>query len=170
MRTFTSADGSKTLRAKLVGCDPAAGTATIVREDGRRMAINLSVFSEADRAYARDWYQTSMAGRRLALRLTPNEAMVGERKTNNARIRDYAAGFDIALRNNGAASLDDIEVRYRVFYYRDGERGVKRQHLTADGTTRVSTIAARTDQSIRTDPVTLFNQRPLPPSQCTGGT
>ena len=52
----------------------------------------------------------------------------------------------------------------------DGVKGTKNQDLVASGQTNISSIPPRTDQNLATEKVNLTKIRPLPASQCTGGT
>ena len=61
-------------------------------------------------------------------------------------------------------------MKYRIFYTVDGVKGVKNQDLVASGETNISSIFPRTDQNIATSTVQLTKIRPLPASQCVGGT
>ena len=63
----------------------------------------------------------------------------------------------------------DVRLDYRVFYYKDPEKGSKVSHYE-DGSLNISEIAPRESQKFETTPVALMRQRPLPASQCKGGT
>jgi len=170
MRTFTSADGSKTLQAKVLDVSAAKQTARILRSGGTTMTIPLKALSTNDQAYLKEWYQSSMAGRRLAIRVNDEEVKTGESKANNGRVTAYDSRFKLNVRNNGDSAFENIEVKYCIFYTIDGVDGAKNQELVNNGQTNISSIAPRTDQDITTNTVKLTKVRPLPASQCVGGT
>ena len=170
MRTFTSADGSKTLQAKVLDVSAAKQTARILRSGGTTMTIPLKALSTNDQAYLKEWYQSSMAGRRLAIRVNDEEVKAGESKANNGRVTAYDSRFKLNVRNNGDSAFENIEVKYCIFYTIDGVDGAKNQELVTNGQTNISSIAPRTDQDITTSTVKLTKVRPLPASQCVGGT
>ncbi|MFP6872321.1 MAG: hypothetical protein VCA55_02335 [Verrucomicrobiales bacterium] len=170
MRTFTSSEGSKTLQAKMLDYSAAKGTARILRSDGKTMTIPVKALSETDQTYIKDWYQSSMAGRRLAIRVSDEEVKTGERKANNGRVTAYDSRFKLNVRNNGDSAFEDIEIKYCIFYTIDGVDGAKNRELVTNGQANISSIAPRTDQDIATDAVKLTKVRPLPASQCVGGT
>ena len=170
LRTFTSADGSKTLKAKVLDVSAAKQTARIQRSDGKSMTIPLKALCSDDQLFLKEWYQSSMAGRRLAIRISDEEVKTGESKANNGRVTAYDSRFNLNVRNNGDSSFENIEVKYCIFYTIDGVDGAKNQELVSNGQANISNIAPRTDQDITTNAVKLTKVRPLPASQCVGGT
>jgi hypothetical protein len=170
MRTFTSSQGSKTLQAKVLDYSTAKGTAKILRSDGKTMTIPVKALSETDQTYIKDWYQSSMAGRRLAIRVSDEEVKTGESKANNGRVTAYDSRFKLNVRNNGDSAFEDIEIKYCIFYTIDGVDGAKNKEIVTNGQANISNIAPRTDQDITTGAVKLTKVRPLPASQCVGGT
>jgi hypothetical protein len=170
MRTFTSAEGGKTLQAAIVDYSPASGTAKIKRSDGKVMNVPLKSLSEADRDYIDGWYQSTMATRKLAVSIKDEESKAGESKTNNAKIRKFSSHFNINVRNNGEAAFEDLDIKYRIFYYHDAAKGQTNVHRTSDGEHKIGNLIARTDSIMKTTSVQLTSVRPLPASQCSGGT
>ena len=112
MRTFTSADGSKTLQAKMLDYSAAKSTAKILRSDGKAMTIPVKALCDTDQAYIKEWYQSSMAGRRLAIRVSDEEVKTGESKANNGKVTAYDSRFKLNVRNNGDNAFEDIEIKY----------------------------------------------------------
>lgn len=170
MRTFTSADGSKTLKAKVLDYSQAKGTVKMVREGGKVMTFPVKALCEEDNKYLVSWYQTTMAARKLAVRISDQEEKTSERKTDNARISSYDSGFKLNVWNNGTNPFENIDVKYQIFYTVDGVKGAKNQDLVASGKTTISSITPRTGQDLTTEKVTLTKIRPLPASECAGGT
>jgi hypothetical protein len=111
-----------------------------------------------------------MAARKLEVRIKDEEKKTSEKKTSNARVSSYDSNFKFNVRNNGTSPFENIEVKYQIFYTVDGVKGTKSQNLVASGQTNISSIFPRTDQNLTTEKVTLTKIRPLPASQCAGGT
>ena len=170
MRTFKSADGSKTLKAKVLEYYQAKGTVKMLREGGKVMTFPVKALSKEDNEYLVSWYQTTMAARKLAVRISDQEEKTSERKTDNARISSYDSGFKFNVWNNGTNPFENIDVKYQIFYTVDGVKGEKNQELIASGKTVISSITPRTGQDLTTDKVKLTKIRPLPASECAGGT
>ncbi len=170
IREFTSADGTKTLKAKVLDYSQDKGVVKMLRVDGRAMTFPVKALSKEDGEYLKVWYQSTMAGRKLAVRITDEEKKISERKTENARVSSYNSNFKFNVRNNGTSPFENIEVKYQIFYMVDGVKGTKNQDLVASGQTNISSIFPRTDQNLTTEKVNLTKIRPLPASQCTGGT
>ena len=170
IREFTSADGTKTLKAKVLDYSQDKGVVKMLRVDGKAMTFPVKALSKEDGEYLKVWYQSTMAGRKLAVRITDEEKKISERKTENARVSSYNSNFKFNVRNNGTSPFENIEVKYQIFYMVDGVKGTKNQDLVASGQTNISSIFPRTDQNLTTEKVNLTKIRPLPASQCTGGT
>ena len=170
MRKFTSADGSKTLKAKVLDYSQSKGTVKILRSDSKVMTIPVKALSEKDSDYIVSWYQSTMAARKLAIRITDEEEKTSEKKTDNARVSSYTSGFKFNVWNNGANPFENIDVKYQIFYTIDGIKGEKNQELVASGATSISSIIPRTGQDLTTEKVQLTKIRPLPASECVGGT
>ncbi len=170
IREFTSADGTKTLKAKVLDYFQNKGIVKMLRVDGKAMTFPVKALSKEDGEYLKVWYQSTMAGRKLAVRITDEEKKISERKTENARVSSYNSNFKFNVRNNGTSPFENIEVKYQIFYMVDGVKGTKNQDLVASGQTNISSIFPRTDQNLTTEKVNLTKIRPLPASQCTGGT
>lgn len=170
IREFTSADGTKTLKAKVLDYSQDKGVVKMLRVDGKAMTFPVKALSKEDGEYLKVWYQSTMAGRKLAVRITDEEKKISEKKTENARVSSYNSNFKFNVRNNGTSPFENIEVKYQIFYMVDGVKGTKNQDLVASGQTNISSIFPRTDQNLTTEKVNLTKIRPLPASQCTGGT
>jgi len=170
IREFTSADGTKTLKAKVLDYFQNKGIVKMLRVDGKAMTFPVKALSKEDGEYLKVWYQSTMAGRKLAVRITDEEKKISEKKTENARVSSYNSNFKFNVRNNGTSPFENIEVKYQIFYMVDGVKGTKNQDLVASGQTNISSIFPRTDQNLTTEKVNLTKIRPLPASQCTGGT
>ncbi|HAA86889.1 MAG: hypothetical protein VX577_01655 [Verrucomicrobiota bacterium] len=166
MREFTSADGSKTLKAKVLDYSQDKGVAKILRADGKVMTFPVKALSKDDGEYLKTWYQATMAGRKLAVRITDEEKKTSEQKTSNSKVSSYDSNFKLNVRNNGTSPFENIEVKYQIFYTIDGVKGTKSQDVVASGQTNISSIFPRTDQNLVTEKVALTKIRPLPASQC----
>ena len=168
VHTFTSADGSKTLQASIARYTPSTGQAQI-KVNGRLMNVPVSAFQSEDKLKFESWYQAAEVGRKLALTFDENETEGTEKKTSNAKVTTYDSGFKIKVRNNGQTDFEDVKLQYRVFYYKDMDKGGKQAGYT-DGNLALSKIAPRETQEFETDSISMTKIRPLPKSQCKGGT
>ena len=131
----------------------------MLREGGKVMTFSVKALSKEDNEYLVSWYQTTMAARKLAVRISDQEEKTSERKTDNARISSYDSGFKFNVWNNGTNPFENIDVKYQIFYTVDGVKG-ENQELIASGTT-ISSITLRTGQDLTTDKVKLTKIRPF---------
>ena len=165
--TLTSSDGSKTMQAAIEEYHPSNGTARIF-VNGRRMNVPVTAFQTSDKAKFENWHDAQVAGRQLLLTFADYTTGNTEKKTSNAKVSTADTGYRIQVRNNAKTDLEGVEVRYRIFYYHDQDKGGKKAAHT-DGSHSLTKISPRETQEFQTATVTLTRQRPLPASQCKGG-
>ncbi|MEO0414677.1 MAG: hypothetical protein AAF226_06975 [Verrucomicrobiota bacterium] len=166
---LTSADGTKSLQAKIENYDPASGAA-LINVNGRNMKVPVSAFQKEDKTVFENWYQASQVGRKLAITVEEFETDGSEKKTSNAKVTTYSSGYKVKVRNNATNEFDNVTLRYRIFHYADKERkdGGKEETFT-EGDLSLAAISARQVVDLATEQVELTRIRPLPASQCVGG-
>jgi len=168
-REFSSADGTKTMSGTVTAVSATSQKATIRRSDGSSVTFPISALAAEDREYLIEWYKATEIGRKLDIRVNAAEEKGQETKTATARRFSIASQFGLSLRNNAAFKFEDLEVRYRMFHTKDIEGGKTEDHTT-EGVMKIDELFARAEKSIATETVSLDVQRPLPASQCPGGT
>ena len=166
--TLTSADGSKTMDATIEQYYPANGSATI-KVNGRKLTVPVTAFQSEDKAKFENFHLAKLAGRSLMLSFADNESEGSEKKTSNSKVKTVDAGFKIQVRNNAQTDLDGVKLEYRLFYYKDKAKGGKEAAYT-DGDLDLGKISPRETKELDTTSITLTRVRPLPASQCAGGT
>ena len=166
--TLTSADGSKTMEAAIEQYYPENGSA-MIKVNGRNLTVPVTAFQSEDRAKFENWHIAKLAGRQLMLSFADNETEGSEKKTSNSKIKTVDAGYKIQVRNNAQTDLDGVKLEYRLFYYKDKAKGGKEAAYT-DGDLDLGKIAPRETKELDTTAITLTKVRPLPASQCAGGT
>ncbi len=167
--TLTSADGSRTLEATILSYEPARGTA-MIQANGRRMNVNVAAFQAADKTIFEDWFTATSAGRSLHVTIRDEEQVTAERVVDNGTVKSIDGRYVLNVRNNAGQGFEDIDVKYRLFYTKDGVDGNRNQSLTMDGEDEISAIGSRQDLTLSTTPAKLTNVKPLPASKCVGGT
>ena len=93
--------------------------------------------------------------------------------TRSRQSREWISHFinwSLQPYNQTTNPFENIDVKYQIFYTVDGVKGEKNQELIASGKTVISSITPRTGQDLTTDKVKLTKIRPLPASECAGGT
>lgn len=168
-REFSSADGTKTMSGTVTAVSATSKKATIRRSDGASVTFPLSALAEKDQEYLVEWYKAAEIGRKLDVRVNAAEEKGQETKTTTARRYSIASQFGLSLRNNATFKFDDLEVRYRMFHTKDIANGKAEDHTT-EGVMKIDELSPRGEKSIATETVSLDVQRPLPASQCPGGT
>ncbi len=165
IRTFTSADGSKTLLAE---CVATAGegdniTATLVLDDGRAMKVRADVFSLEDQGYLADVNAAQKAARALSIRLEETRGESEREEIRWRRITTTPTKFSIEVRNNGRDDVTDLEVDYQVFYrdaVRVGSKDGERMERRIAGKLALAELPPRGDKMLTTEPVAMVSDRP----------
>ncbi|MEM0970139.1 MAG: hypothetical protein AAGJ31_12350 [Verrucomicrobiota bacterium] len=152
--TFTSADGSKTMKAEILEYFPSTGMAKI-KTGGRQLRVNVNAFDPEDLATFQSWYQETQAGRRIMVYFDETSD-----KSSSGATRENKAGFVINVRNNGEMVFDDLEVRYQVYYKQDAGSVGKTAKFTA-GKAELGSLKARQTMQVATDPVSLKRASPM---------
>lgn len=168
-REFTSADGMKKMSGTITAVSLADRTATIRKSDGNSVTFPMAALQEEDQTFITDWYKASAMGRKLAISIDSAEEKGAESKTSNTKIYSISSQFVMELRNNAKFDFEDVEIRYRMFFTKDMEKGAN-EDKTLDGVVKVDELLVRGETTISTDSVSLNVQKPLPAQQCAGGT
>lgn len=165
VRTFTSADGSKTLLAE---CFDTSGegenlTATLVLDDGRSMKVRADVFSEDDQNYLAEVNAAQKAARALSVRLEETSEDSEREKTRGRRITTTPTKFAIEVRNNGRDEVTGLEVDYQIFYrdaVRVGSKDGEWMERNIEGKLALAELPPRGDTVLTTEPVDIVSDRP----------
>ena len=112
VREFTSADGSKTLKAKVLDYSQDKGVVKMLRVDGKVMTFPVNALSEKDGEYLKVWYQSTMAARKLEVRIKDEEKKTSEKKTSNARVSSYDSNFNLIVDGS-----DNFRTRFLINDY-----------------------------------------------------
>ncbi len=182
-RDFTSADGSRTLFAKLEDVAPDKKSISITTATGQRMnKVAVSAFSKADNAYIDQWagreyffsrdsfevefrrrsevaesveirYSTQRQGNTIYYTFGPD----GDKK---AGVENELKGwYSMVLENERDLPLEGARMQYVIFYELDSTEGDNERQVT--GSMAVPVLRARQEIELETDSVALrdFNMR-----------
>lgn len=127
-RTFTSADGTKTVEAELIDYRPANGT-VIIQYQGQntRRTVNASAFSEADNEYFKEFLKEKIMRDSLRIQSSPIE----ERSQDGGDLYTYTrlnSQYRVSVRNAGKLTVDGLTAKYDIYvqrYDQDGGRKVE---------------------------------------------
>ncbi|MDA0811712.1 MAG: hypothetical protein O3C21_04880 [Verrucomicrobia bacterium] len=174
IRTFSTADGSKVIKAAITQILPSKDGKRyieITREDnGKRYNVLAEVFSADDQAYIEETVALMESGRNLSVSIKPNEDRGSAVKAGGRSVVTAKHTFDIELRNNSETAVEGIEVSYKVFYKKaervwetKGTQSIgtsKRVDAYKDNKVEVATVKPRESHTFSTVPVSLTHDRP----------
>jgi hypothetical protein len=174
-RTFTSADGTKTIRATVANVTTAkdgSRVAVIQKENGKRYKFPASALSADDQKYIDKVASIISAARNIKVEVKDTIERGNVKKGNQRKISTDKVAFDISLRNDGKEALENVVVKYKIFYTKEDrltkksgkrERTKNVRHLkTQAGEFTVSNLLARADYQQSTDTVALVSDRANP--------
>ncbi len=121
-RTFTNTQ-ERTFDGRILAFNAIDEAVSIERSDGKTGQMPLSMFSEGDRQYIRDWGVTNdfFHGIKIGTLLRSSTASVEETDLTDVtkQVKDYR--YDVQLRNTSTTAFKEIDIDYCIFY-RQGER------------------------------------------------
>lgn len=151
-RTFTSADGSKTMEAELIAYRPATDT-IVFRAKGRdaRATAKASAFSEEDQAYFKEFHKES--SKRTALDISVKDKSESfEKEGGLYAYNKRKESFMVSIANRGDFDLEDLTAKYDIYVSKYDKAGKKVTEVVS-GESSISTIHGNLDEQFETKPV-----------------
>ena len=152
-RTFTSADGSKTMEGRLMDYNAQKGLVTI-RKGMRNTTFKLSLLSEADVEYVKENANAVAAANSIRLDFDLFKDKPVTNRTDTERTTTTPAGYEISVRNWTKKDISDIEIKYTIFHRKDAENGPG-SITTTEGSTHISTLFSNSEDVNRTSSINL---------------
>ena len=162
MRKFTSADGRE------ITAEIQRGTAeqvTIKLENGKELTSKITVFSDEDQKYIRNWIKTQPPRIDYSFSLSYKRLKDGEKKrsTSSHNITVESWYYEMAVDNRSRVDLEDLEFRYRIFVQSEHEKGRNEKAMyISDGMVQVPSIVhnGRAKPRTKTVPLTKSKLKP----------
>ncbi|MGB1131154.1 MAG: hypothetical protein ACPG4K_13970, partial [Haloferula sp.] len=114
-RTFTSADGSKTMEAELIAYRPSTDT-VVIRMQGRsaRSTVKASAFSKEDQAYFKEFLKE--ASKRDSLKISVKEESDTFKNEGGLYIyKKQKESFTVSVANRGEFDFEDLTAKYDIY-------------------------------------------------------
>lgn len=151
-RTFTSADGQRTIEAELIDFRPSTDT-VVFRYKGKsvRQSAKASAFSTEDQEYFVEFLKEKT--KRDALEVVVVEET--ERADDEGGIYTYErlrSFFRVSVRNRGDFGFEDLRAEYDVFLMRYDSKGKSRTEVIS-GEARLDEILPKLDGTFETESV-----------------
>ena len=175
MRVFTDRQG-RAIFLKVIKCDIARDEVTVEREDGRRLTVNISGFSDSDQAYVKEWFLSNELVSERNLKIACDDETVEKRKEEITQTTIYTdtditeetvigykryevIAYNITLENRTADPIANARLEYKI-YYEQSERGidvVPVKSVLAD-TAEVPVLESKKPVKIQTKTVEIFEE------------
>jgi len=170
-RTFTSADGSKKVEAKLTDYDATTGVASLSLKTGAKIKAPIDKFSPEDQEYAQAAMERFVVARRIQIEISEHDEKLSEKddKRIGGKVTSREGGYNVELRNNGSVAISEVTAKYKYFVTRVSAKGDK-ELVTEEGELEWTGVDPREEQTSRTRVMAMTSVRPLPKSECVGGT
>ena len=115
-RSFKAAKGDNVILAELVS-SLGGGKVKIRKDDGKEMAVNLSVFSAEDQAYIKNWIKTHPNAVDYQFVVDLKEIKLDSKKTEDYsdRITIEKVGYEVSILNRARARVEGLTLEYKVY-------------------------------------------------------
>ena len=133
-RDFMDTKG-RTIRGRILAYNAGSGTVTFERDNKRSSKVPITIFSDADQIYIKEWECSKQFLSNTKLKIS------AQRKKGKDTDASYSSsvtskkvelmGYKIVLENRSETSMKDLEVEYCIYYEQDEVRN-RKQH-TAEG-------------------------------------
>lgn len=151
-RTFTSADGSRTMEAELFSYNPSNDT-VVIQIDGQssRTTTKASLFSEKDQ----DFFTEFLRKKEKFTALQVDSKVESESFESKRGIYIYdkkKEHFAVTIKNRGDFDLEGLDAKYDVYFYKFDKKGDKSVEILS-GTESIKSIASKDDARFNTQSV-----------------
>lgn len=159
LRTFSSADKSKTFEGVLVGYSSKTDTVEVRRKGARRTTkFKLEMLSADDQKYVRAQETALKVGSSVAIDMVAWKGEGVTQRGETVKTTTTPVAYEITVANRSKEEIKDIEVRYTIYYSKDSENGaaVERKH---ESSFDIETLFAKYEDTTRTDEISLEKYR-----------
>lgn len=154
-RTFTSADGSKTIEAELVDFSPASGK-IVIRNDGsdHNVTVDAAAFSKDDQDYFQQFLKDKTKRESIKISAEDKSEKLEEKQGTIYLFNRKNEFFNVTITNSGPVDLADLTANYDIYVARFDKQG-KRIVEVVSGKESFSQIGSRSDTCFTTTSVKL---------------
>lgn len=151
-RTFTSADGSKTMEAELIAYRPSTDT-VVIRMEGRsaRTTVKASAFSKEDQVYFKEFLKE--ASKRESLNISVKDQSDSfEQEGGIYTYEKQKESFTVSVANRGEFEFEDLTAKYDIYVSKYDKAGKKVVEVVS-GESSIDKIHRNLDEQFDTDGV-----------------
>jgi len=162
-RDFTDTKG-RTIRGCIQAFDERSGTVTFERDSHRTSKVPITVFSESDQVYIREWSHARFFLSESSFRISAGRKKTKDKEksysgsTWSEKVEDR--GYEVVLENRSATQLENLEVKYCIFYEQDEIKN-HQQHMSEGvlcGDFSLSQLSPKTKKTLVTEMVKIYKR------------
>lgn len=153
-RTFTSADGSKTMEAELISYRPSTDTIVFrVKGKSARSTAKASAFSKKDQAYFQEFLKESTKRESLDISLK-EESDSFKKEGGIYTYKKQKEHYTISVANRGDFDFEDLTAKYDIYVSKFDKNGKKAVEVVS-GEASIESIHSNLDEQFETESVEL---------------
>jgi hypothetical protein len=156
-RLFRNSDKTKSFSAELTAYDAKAKRVSVRLDNGRIQSFSIDVLSEEDQAYVLENANRLAVGNDLKVILKSYQG--SPKKVEKDRISDrvYPSGYTITLSNRAKTAIENLTVKYTLYYAVQGYVKPDRKTEEKSATLVYKTIPPGGTVSQTTEPVDIVS-------------
>ncbi len=154
-RTFTSAEG-QTIQARILRYETGRDRVQLERKDGEKGWASLSVLSESDQEYIREWVTADqmLSGKSLEVAFVKKTTGNLGRRGSTGSTDKEIVWYLVRLKNTGREDIQKLKLEYRIYIAIDNS-GKKDSSRTVEGSFEIDSLPAGQSTNVETEEVTL---------------
>ena len=146
----------------------------IERSDGLSTKVDISIFSESDQEYIKQWtYDSLLESGIFDVRFSSNQSNRNKYTEGGIEYKEYNMYYDIVITNNNYDNdFEDIKVEYLIVKFKDALAAKKKSHGTIQrfkGSASHHLIKAREEISVATEKFSMLETELVPGYVWTNG-
>lgn len=173
-RDFTDTKG-RTIRGCIVSYDAKREVVKFERDNRKIAKVPITIFSEADQTYIRDWtvlknFMTEHLFK-ISANQKKNENKDEEIKSTYLEKDVDTIKYEIALENRSVYELKGVEVEYCI-YYEQEERGKRKEVCNQGvycGTISIVSLLPKSEKLVKTGEVSVYTEELSPNASYING-
>ncbi len=154
----------RSIRGKIMRYDAKKNVVTIQRDNRQQATIPLTMLSEKDQDYVRQWdfnkvFLSASSFKIEAKRKKMKDGDGGYSGYNSAKkVENY--GYEVTLQNRSTSTLENLELEYCIYYEQEEYKrgGEARKEGVRYGKLDVGTLLPKSERELVTKPVTIYTE------------
>lgn len=141
-------------------------TVYIQRKDGLRTQVAITLFSQKDQDYVRNWAaQNAVSEGALSIRFSAKEGNEKEDGEEGLDVTRYEAHYEVILKNSAQHAIKDLRIEYLMMKFEDAVISKKRsagESLRQKGSIEVPVIRPHEELRLNTKPFPMMRTKLKP--------